>query len=215
MNNVFQFSLRKFVLVFFNDILVYSWSTEEHLEHLRQVFTALRSHQLFANSKKKCSLNPRLNMWVISLLPWESQPVLEMSTFQVSSHPDTISAYDSRMKENLGKIDPIRRYIIDILVHKRYINDNIDDNQHVEQTRLSLGFFAILPIYQSLSLIYRRRSKGRYSWTLGRLRLCLGFLKSPTTTCGSDGQSSIHADPTTKIQSLWFQQSYFLSDGGF
>ena len=44
MNDVFQFFLRKFVLLFFGDILVYSKSADEHLEHLFQVFTTLRSH---------------------------------------------------------------------------------------------------------------------------------------------------------------------------
>ena len=60
MNDVFQFFLRKFVLVFFDDILVYGRSVEEHLEHLCQAFTALRSHKLFANSKKSLFSQPRI-----------------------------------------------------------------------------------------------------------------------------------------------------------
>ncbi|XP_062114995.1 uncharacterized mitochondrial protein AtMg00860-like [Humulus lupulus] len=53
MNDVFREFLRKFVLVFFYDILVYSASLELHLQHLDLVLSRLSQHQLFAN-KKKC-----------------------------------------------------------------------------------------------------------------------------------------------------------------
>ena len=54
--------------------------------------------------------------------------------------------------------------------------------------------------------------------TCGRLKFCLVFSKPSTPTCGTDGQNSIHVNLTVKIEfgnSLWFQQSYFLFDGGF
>ncbi|GJT97162.1 gypsy/ty3 retroelement polyprotein [Tanacetum coccineum] len=40
--------LRKFTLVFFDDILVYSKSVDEHLEHLTDVLAKMRDHSLFA-----------------------------------------------------------------------------------------------------------------------------------------------------------------------
>jgi hypothetical protein len=40
------------VAVYFDDILIYSKSLNEHLEHLRAVFCALREARLFANLKK-------------------------------------------------------------------------------------------------------------------------------------------------------------------
>jgi hypothetical protein len=44
--------LDKFVVVFIDDILVYSKSEEEHAEHLRVVLTRLRDHQLYAKFSK-------------------------------------------------------------------------------------------------------------------------------------------------------------------
>lgn len=54
MNKVFQFALRKFVLVFFYDILIYSDSWLDHLKHLELVLQTLKHHQLYARLSK-CS----------------------------------------------------------------------------------------------------------------------------------------------------------------
>lgn len=52
MNEVFLPYLRKFILVFFDDILVYSPSWPEHLQHLKVAFEVLRAHQLYARMSK-------------------------------------------------------------------------------------------------------------------------------------------------------------------
>jgi hypothetical protein len=52
MNSVFMPELDKFVVVFIDDILVYSKSEEEHVEHLKVVLTRLRDHQLYAKFSK-------------------------------------------------------------------------------------------------------------------------------------------------------------------
>nr|XP_028964667.1 uncharacterized protein LOC108169704 [Malus domestica] len=52
MNEIFRPYLRKFVLVFFDDILVYSDSWESHLHHLSLVFKVLQDHQLFVKRTK-------------------------------------------------------------------------------------------------------------------------------------------------------------------
>jgi hypothetical protein len=54
MNGVFREYLDKFVIVFLDDILVYSKSEEEHEYHLRTVLQVLREHQLYAKLSK-CS----------------------------------------------------------------------------------------------------------------------------------------------------------------
>ena len=52
MNRVFKPFLNQFVIVFIDDILVYSRSEEEHREHLRRVLKVLRAHRLFAKFSK-------------------------------------------------------------------------------------------------------------------------------------------------------------------
>jgi hypothetical protein len=54
MNGVFRDYLDKFVIVFLDDILVYSKSEEEHEKHLRMVLQVLRENQLYAKLRK-CS----------------------------------------------------------------------------------------------------------------------------------------------------------------
>jgi hypothetical protein len=54
MNGVFREYLEKFVIVFLDDILVYSKLEEEHEQHLRMVLQVLREHQLYAKFRK-CS----------------------------------------------------------------------------------------------------------------------------------------------------------------
>ncbi|WVZ89430.1 hypothetical protein U9M48_035840 [Paspalum notatum var. saurae] len=49
---VFMNELDKFVVVFIDDILVYSKNEEEHEEHLRTVLNRLREHQLYAKFSK-------------------------------------------------------------------------------------------------------------------------------------------------------------------
>ena len=48
MNSVFILELDKFVVVFIDDILIYSKNEEEHEKHLRIVLQRLRDHQLYA-----------------------------------------------------------------------------------------------------------------------------------------------------------------------
>jgi hypothetical protein len=52
MNRVFHDCLDRFVIVFVDDILVYSDSEAEHRDHLRSVLGILRKHKLFAKYSK-------------------------------------------------------------------------------------------------------------------------------------------------------------------
>ncbi|KAK4397794.1 RNA-directed DNA polymerase [Sesamum angolense] len=54
MNQVLHGFLDKFMVVYLDDIVVYSGTLVEHVEHLRQVLTRLHGHELFAKVSK-CS----------------------------------------------------------------------------------------------------------------------------------------------------------------
>ena len=48
MNSVFMPKLDKFVVVFIDDILIYSKNEADHAEHLRVILSRLREHKLYA-----------------------------------------------------------------------------------------------------------------------------------------------------------------------
>jgi hypothetical protein len=52
MNSVFMDYLDKFIVVFIDDILIYSQNEEEHEEHFKMVLQWLREHQLYAKLSK-------------------------------------------------------------------------------------------------------------------------------------------------------------------
>ena len=52
MNKIFLKNIRRFVLVFFDDILIYSKTWEEHLQHLEIVLKTLQESSLFAKMSK-------------------------------------------------------------------------------------------------------------------------------------------------------------------
>jgi hypothetical protein len=52
MDEVFQDYMDKFIIVYLDDIVVYSKTLDEHLRHLDQVFSRLREHKLYAKLEK-------------------------------------------------------------------------------------------------------------------------------------------------------------------
>jgi hypothetical protein len=52
MNEVLRAFIGKFMVVYFDDILIYITFIDEHIDHLRAVFNALRDAHLFGNLEK-------------------------------------------------------------------------------------------------------------------------------------------------------------------
>jgi hypothetical protein len=60
MNNIFSEYLHDFVVVYLDDILIFSKNEEDHFKHLTMVLEKLRQHNLYANAKKCEFLTPEL-----------------------------------------------------------------------------------------------------------------------------------------------------------
>lgn len=54
MNKILHFYLDRFVVVYLNDIIIYSNTLEEHIEHLRTVLKVLQENKLYVK-REKCS----------------------------------------------------------------------------------------------------------------------------------------------------------------
>jgi hypothetical protein len=69
MNSVFMPELDKFVVVFIDDILIYSKNLEDHARHLHVVLQRLRDHRLYAKLMAYPSIQVKFRKyWIGSLL---------------------------------------------------------------------------------------------------------------------------------------------------
>ena len=60
MNHVLKPFIGRFVMVYFDDILIYIRSKEEHLSYLREVLTVLQENKLYVNLKKGSFMTNKL-----------------------------------------------------------------------------------------------------------------------------------------------------------
>lgn len=60
MHHIFHSYLRRFVIIFFDDILIYSPSLEDHVAHLHLVFQTIRDNKLFLRKEKCCFATDRV-----------------------------------------------------------------------------------------------------------------------------------------------------------
>lgn len=109
MNEVFR-PLRHFVLVFFDDILVYSKTEHEHIEHLTVVLATLQSHCLFVN-KKKCDFGVTTVAYLGHIISGQG----------VSMDPDKVSAMLSWPRPKTLK--ELRRYLGLTGYYRKFIRD--------------------------------------------------------------------------------------------
>lgn len=60
MNQILRPFIGKFLVVYFDNILIYTQVEDEHLSHLRQVLNTLRKEKFYINSKKCAFVQPKV-----------------------------------------------------------------------------------------------------------------------------------------------------------
>jgi hypothetical protein len=84
MNDILHDYIRRFVLVFFDDILIYSSTWAEHMQHIKVVFDLMRQHRLFIKHSK-CTFGSASVSYLGHII----------SEHGVAMDPDKIAAVDS------------------------------------------------------------------------------------------------------------------------
>jgi hypothetical protein len=114
MNHVFHPFLRHFVLVFFDDILIYSKTWKDHLTHVDQVLSLLAQHQLFLK-QSKCAFGASEVEYLGHLVGKDGVRVdpKKIEAMQDWPHPKTLKSlrgflgltgYYRKFVKNYGKI---------------------------------------------------------------------------------------------------------------
>jgi hypothetical protein len=110
MNDVLRPYLRRFVLVFFDDILIYSSSWEEHLQHIAIVLNELRAHHLHLK-RSKCSFGASSVAYAGHVISAEGVAMDADKVAVVSAWPLPHSACG--LRRFLGLVGYYRKFIRD------------------------------------------------------------------------------------------------------
>jgi transposase InsO family protein len=110
MNLVLQPFLRRCVLVFFDDILVYNNSWTEHLQHLCAILDVLRSHRLHVK-QSKCSFATETVSYLGHIISADGVAMDSTKVDAMSSWPVPASAH--ALRGFLGLAGYYRRFIMD------------------------------------------------------------------------------------------------------
>ena len=108
MNHTFRAQLRKYLLVFFDDILIYNKTWEEHLKHLDEVLRILEGHSLYAKMSK-CEFSMKEMLYLGHIINAEGVQVHmeKIRAIRDWPMPKTIT----ELKGFLGLCTYYRRYI--------------------------------------------------------------------------------------------------------
>ncbi|KAL0553620.1 hypothetical protein IC582_007520 [Cucumis melo] len=110
MNRVFKDFLDSFVIVFIDDILVYSETEAEHEEHLYQVLETLRANKLYAKFSK-CEFWLKKVSFLGHVVFSEGVSVDPAKVEAITSWPQSSTV--SKIRSFLGLVGYYRRFVED------------------------------------------------------------------------------------------------------
>ncbi|GJS71411.1 putative CCCH-type zinc finger family protein [Tanacetum coccineum] len=108
MNHIFKPFIGRCVVVYFDDILVFSKTLELHLHHLRQIFTVLRDQKLYAN-KTKCHFLSQEVLFLGYLVSGNGIRMDHTKVEAITTWPTPTSLHDIRSFHGLASF--YRRFI--------------------------------------------------------------------------------------------------------
>jgi hypothetical protein len=120
MNEVLRSFIDKFVVVYFDDILIYTKSLDEHSEHLRVVFGAVCEARLFANLEKCTFCTDRVAFLGYVVTP-QGTEVDEAKIEAIKSW--SIPATLTQLRSFLGVVGFYRRFVRDFSTIAAPLND--------------------------------------------------------------------------------------------
>ena len=108
MNHIFRAQLRKYLLVFFDDILIYSKTWEEHLKHLDEVLSILEENLLYVKMTKcEFGMKKMLYLGHIISAEWVQVHMEKIWAIKDCSMPKTVT----ELKGFLVLCTYYRRYV--------------------------------------------------------------------------------------------------------
>ena len=110
MNEVLRAFIGKFVVVYFDDILIYSKSHDDHIEHLRVVFDVLRDARLFGNLEK-CTFSTDRVSFLGYVVTSQGIEMDEAKIVAITSWP--LPTTVTRVQSFLGLAGFYRRFVRD------------------------------------------------------------------------------------------------------
>nr|GEV21798.1 hypothetical protein [Tanacetum cinerariifolium] len=103
--------LDKFVIVFIDDILIYSMTREEHVEHLRSVLELLKKEKLYAKFPKYPNKIKAVKNWKAPRTPSEVRSFLGLAGYycrpMIRMCVDAKSDYDCEIRYHHGKVNVV------------------------------------------------------------------------------------------------------------
>ncbi len=153
MNEVLRAFIGKFVVVYFDDILIYSKSMDEHVDHMRAVFNALRDARLFGNLEKCTFCTDR-----VSFLGYVVTPQgIEVDQAKVEAiHGWPMPKTITQVRSFLGLAGFYRRFVKDFSTIAAPLNELTKKGVHFSWGKVQEHAFNVLKSFLGLAGFYRR-----------------------------------------------------------